>query len=197
MSAETKERGGGSTGQRRLRSLELPVLIWLAIVWIAMWRDFSLANLLAGLVVGAAACLVFPLPPLLLRLRVRPVPLAWLIIHFLGSVVLASVQVTVLTLRLRQLPRNAVIEVDLSSGSDLVLTVVAEMTSLIPGSIVVEARRSTHTIFLHVLDARNQEGVEKMRREVFALERRVVRAIGADTDHLDRSVAGPTREAAP
>ena len=67
------------------------------------------------------------------------------------------------------------------SSAQVVLTVVAEMVSLVPGSLVVEARRSTHTLFLHVLDARDQDGVERMRREVLALERRVVLAFGADT----------------
>ena len=33
-----------------------------------------------------------------------------------------------------------------------------------PGSLVVEARRSTHTLFLHVLDVRDQAGVDEMRR---------------------------------
>jgi multicomponent Na+:H+ antiporter subunit E len=65
-----------------------------------------------------------------------------------------------------------------------VLTVVAEMVSLVPGSLVVEARRSTHTLFLHVLDARDMAGVEKMRAQVFALERRVVLALGTETEHL-------------
>ena len=47
--------------------------------------------------------------------------------------------------------------------------------------LVVEARRSTHTLFLHVLDARDQDGVDSMRRQVLALERRVVQAFGAGT----------------
>jgi multicomponent Na+:H+ antiporter subunit E len=46
---------------------------------------------------------------------------------------------------------------------------------------VVEARRSTHTLFLHVLDVGDEAGVEAFRDQVFALERRVVLALGADT----------------
>jgi multicomponent Na+:H+ antiporter subunit E len=87
-------------------------------------------------------------------------------------------------MQLHRRPRNAVIEVDLSTRSDFVLTVVAEMVSLVPGSLVVEARRSTHTLFLHVLDAGDMAGVETMRAQVLALERRVVLAFGAETAHL-------------
>jgi multicomponent Na+:H+ antiporter subunit E len=184
----------------RLRGLQAPVLIWLTVVWVALWGDLSAFNVLAGLLVAAVVCLTFPLPPLRLNLHLRPLRLGWLILHFLADVVIASAQVAWTTLQLRRQPRNAVIEVQLRTRSDFVLTVVAEMTSLVPGSLVVEARRSTHTLYLHVLDARDQAGVDKMRREVFALERRVVLAAGTDTDDLPPGLAaGPTssREGTP
>jgi multicomponent Na+:H+ antiporter subunit E len=142
-------------------------------------------NVVGGLVVAVLVCLVFPPPRLGMRLRVRPLWFAWLVLHFLHDVVMASAQVAWTTLQLHRQPRNAVIEVDLRTDSDFVLTVVAEMSSLVPGSLVVEARRSTHTLFLHVLDARDQAGVDRMRAQVFALERRVVMAFGAETHHLD------------
>ena len=160
-------------------------MVWLTVVWVALWGDVSAYNVLTGLLVAGVVCVVFPLPRLQLRLRVRPLRLGWLVLRFLADVVIASGQVAWATLQLRRQPRNAVIEVQLRTPSDFVLTVVAEMTSLVPGSLVVEARRSTHTLFLHVLDARDQAGVAKMRREVHALERRVVLAFGTETHHLD------------
>ena len=135
-------------------------------------------------------CLVFPLPPLRMQLRIRPLWLAWLVVRFLADVVVASVDVAWKTLQFRRSPRNAVIEVDLLTRSDFVLTIVAEMVSLVPGSLVVEARRSTHTLFLHVLDVRDLAGVEQFRSRVFALERRVVLALGAETAHLETSTEG-------
>jgi len=179
---------------RRLRGLDVPTIVWLTIVWVALWGDLSVANLAGGLLVGVVVCLVFPLPRLQMRLHVRPLWLAWLVLHFLADVVVASGQVAWTTLQLGRRPRNAVIETDLRTHSDFVLTIVAEMVSLVPGSLVVEARRSTHTLFLHVLDAKDQAGVDKMRRQVAALERRVVLALGADTSHLQppAGVAGPS-----
>jgi multicomponent Na+:H+ antiporter subunit E len=174
----------------RLRGLQLPVVVWLTLVWVALWGDLSAANVLGGLAVALVVCLVFPLPPLRMDLRVRPLRLAWLVLHFLGDVVVASAEVTWTTVQFHRQPRNAVIEVDLLTRSDFVLTVVAEMVSLVPGSLVVEARRSTHTLFLHVLDARDMAGVAKMRRQVFALERRVVLALGAETGHLAQPEEG-------
>jgi multicomponent Na+:H+ antiporter subunit E len=179
-----QRRRTGPTRPARRRTLQVPVLIWLTAVWVALWGDLSTANVLSGLAVGVVVCLVFPLPPLRMGLRVRPIWLGWLVLKFLGDVVAASAQVAWVTLRFHRPPRNAVIEVDLRTDSDFVLTVVAEMVSLVPGSLVVEARRSTHTLFLHVLDAGDMAGVESMRTQVLALERRVVLAFGAETAHL-------------
>ena len=179
----------GSTGFRpaRARGLQPWTLVWLTLVWVALWGDLSLFNVVSGLLVAVVVCLVFPLPSLRMHLRIRPLRLAWLVLRFLADVVMASVQVAWTTLQLHRQPRNAVIEVGLRTPSDFVLTMVAEMSSLVPGSLVVEARRSTHTLFLHVLDARDQAGVDRMRRDVLALERRVVLAFGAETDHLGSS----------
>jgi multicomponent Na+:H+ antiporter subunit E len=187
-----QRRRTGPTRPARRRTLQVPVLIWLTAVWVALWGDLSTANVLSGLAVGVVVCLVFPLPPLRMGLRVRPIWLGWLVLKFLGDVVAASAQVAWVTLRFHRPPRNAVIEVDLRTDSDFVLTVVAEMVSLVPGSLVVEARRSTHTLFLHVLDAGDMAGVESMRTQVLALERRVVLAFGAETAHLQHPPEEPS-----
>ncbi len=177
----------------RHRRLQLPVLVWLTAVWVLLWGDLSVGNVLAGLVLGVAVCLVFPMPPLTLRIRIRPLWLAWLVLRFLSDVLLASIEVAVKTLQLRQ-PRNAVIEVDLRTQSDFVLTVVAEMVSLVPGSLVVEARAATHTLFLHVLDVGDRAGAERFRERVLALERRVVLALGKETSPVRGSARSVSDE---
>jgi multicomponent Na+:H+ antiporter subunit E len=182
MSAATSGRGHRPTRLLRPRKLQPSVLLWLTFVWVALWGDLSTANVLGGLATAVAVCLVFPLPPLRMGLHVHPLRLGWLVLHFLADVVAASAQVAWVTMQLHRQPRNAVIEIDLKTRSDFVLTVVAEMVSLVPGSLVVEARRSTHTLFLHVLDAKDMSGVESMRTQVFALERRVVRALAPESE---------------
>ncbi len=184
MSAPSPRQRAARSRPGRLRLLQVPVLAWLTLVWVALWGDVSFANVLGGLLVAVAVCLVFPLPPLRMNLRVRPLWLAWLVLAFLADVVRASVSVAWTTLRLRHQPRNAVIEVNLRTRSDFVLTVVAEMATLVPGSMVVEVRRFTHTLFLHVLDAGDSVGAEKARERVLAQERRVVLALGAETGHV-------------
>lgn len=184
MSPVLKERRDGSTRPARYRALQPSALIWLVIVWMSLWGEVSVANAVGGLLVAASVSLVFPLPPLRIHLRIRPVALAWLALRFLYDVVVASVQVAWITLTVREL-RNAVVEVSLRTLSDLVLTLVAEMTSLVPGSVVIETRRSSHTLFLHVLGVKDAEGVEAAREHVLATERRVVRALGVDALHRE------------
>lgn len=162
-------------------------LVWLTLVWVALWGDLSFANVAGGLAVALLVTLVFPLPPVRMRIRLRLRWLVWLVVRFGADVVVASTQVAWLTLTLRGEPRNAIIAIRLRTDSELVLTLVGEMTSLVPGSIVVEARRSTRTLYLHVLDARDEEGIERMRRRTLALERRVVLALGVDTRPVEEA----------
>jgi multicomponent Na+:H+ antiporter subunit E len=171
----------------RFGLLQLPVLAWLTVVWVVLWGSLSPLTVVGGFLVAVVACLVFPLPPLRLAVRVRPLALLWLVVRFAVDVVVSSVQVAIVVLRPGRPLRNAVVEVNLRTPSDFVLTVVAEMTCLIPGSLVVEARRSTHTLYLHVLDVGDLEGVERFRQGVLDQETRVVGAIGRQVDHLDET----------
>ena len=189
MSGTRPPAGSTAVRPHRASGLRPATLLWLTLVWMALWGDLSLFHLLAGFGVAVLVCVVFPLPSLRMHVRIRPLRLVWLVLHFVADVVKASIQVAWTTLQLGRDPRNAVIEVDLRTPSDFVLTLVAEMTSLVPGSLVVEARRSTHTLFLHVLDARDEAGVARMRRDVLALERRVVLAFGTETEHLEHAAS--------
>ncbi len=163
----------------RARLLQWPMVVWLTIVWAALWGKVDLLVILSGALVGAAACLVFPLPRLRADVVVRPVAVLVLVGGFLVDVVVASARVTLVTVR-RAPPRSALVQVDLVSRSDLVLTVVSELVSLVPGSVVVETRRATHTIFLHVLDAPDGAAVERARAHALDQEQRVLRAFAAE-----------------
>ena len=46
----------------RLRH-QLPLLIWLVVVWILLWGTWSWANLLSGLAIALVVMIVLPLPP--------------------------------------------------------------------------------------------------------------------------------------
>lgn len=175
----------------RLGLLQWPVLVVLTLVWMTLWGQVTVLTAVGGLLVAVIACLVFPLPPLRLNLRVRPLALLQLGARFVVDIVISSAQVARVVLRRQRPLRNAIVEVNLRTPSDFVMTVVAEMTCLIPGSLVVEARRSTHTLFLHVLDVGDAAGAERFRQSVLAQEERVLRALGADLSYLDDDRPAP------
>ena len=79
----------------------------------------------------------------------------------------------------RETPKSAMVRVDLRSDSDLYQTLTSELVSLVPGSIVVEARRSTRTLYLHVLDVEQLSDLEPARRSVLDAEARVIAAYGS------------------
>lgn len=166
----------------RRNGLQWPMLISLTVVWVLLWGGLTVANVLSGLVVAVIVTLVFPLPPIVLGGTLRPLGLLRLAGWFAVELVVASVQVAGQALRIGQRPLNAVIQVDLHSRSDLYLTLTAELLSLVPGSLVVEVRRSTSTLFLHVLDVRDQDDVEEARRRALRQEERVMRALASDEE---------------
>ena len=162
----------------RYRAVQLPTVLFLTAVWWALWGTWSMLSLVGGVLVALAVCVVFPLPPLRLRVRVRPLALVVLVAVFLRDVVVASVQVIGVTLGPQDRLSNALVAVPLRTGSDIVLTAVAELVTLVPGSVVVEAHRASHTLFLHSLDVHDAAGVERVRERVWAQEARVVAAFG-------------------
>lgn len=155
---------------------------WLTAIWILLWGDLSIANLLAGAVVAVGVMTVLPLPALALRATVRPLALAVLVGHFVVDLLVASVQVSWLALRLGRVPRGGVIGVRLRSRSDVFLTLTAELSCLVPGSVVVEAHRLTGMLYLHVLDIDQAGGIEQVRSDTLALEARVLRAFASPQD---------------
>ena len=92
-----------------------------------------------------------PMPTIDFHGRVRPLGLLRLVVHFVRDLVVASLQVAWLALNGRR-PRSAVIRVRLRSHSDLYLTLTAQLCSLVPGSVVVEAHRHDGVLYVHLLD---------------------------------------------
>ncbi|WP_395399874.1 Na+/H+ antiporter subunit E [Arthrobacter sp. UC242_113] len=157
---------------------ELPLLVWLVIVWGALWQDFSPGNLLFGALLAVAVARLFYLPPVELSGRfnvLRAVPFA---VVFLGRVVTASCQVFYLAVAQGPKVTNAVVAVPLRSHSDLMVTATGHVISLIPGSLVVEVDRSTSTLYIHGLNVRNGEDVIKLRKEVRDTEAGLIRIMG-------------------
>lgn len=166
------------------------MLVWLTLVWLMLWGRFSTGTLLAGVAIAALVTTALPLPAVEFKGRIHPVATAHLIGRFILDLVRASIQVTLLALNPSRTPSGAVIRVHLRSESDLYLTLTAELSTLVPGSLVVEANRQTGVLHLHILDVDALGGIEKVRADTLGIEARVLRALASD-DEL--AAAGLTR----
>ena len=157
---------------------ELPLIIWLVLLWGALWQDFSLGNLVFGAIIAFVITNIFYLPPVELSGRFNLLYALGFGGRFLYKLVVASVHVLWLAVVQGPNIKNAVVAVKLRSHSDLLVTATGHSLSLIPGSLVVDVDRSTSTLYLHCLGVGTQEAAEKVRSDVRATESWLIRAIG-------------------
>ena len=165
----------------RLRH-QIPLTVWLVLVWILLWGSWSWADLSSGVLVALLVTVLLPLPAVTGGLRVRPWPLVSFVGHFLLDLVVSGAQVAWQALRPGAHGRSAIVRVQLRVDSDLLLTVVAEVLSLVPGSLVLDLDREERTIALHLLHVRGRHDVDRQKTGVLAMEDRVVRAFGTADD---------------
>ncbi|WP_445155924.1 Na+/H+ antiporter subunit E [Arthrobacter sp. Hor0625] len=170
------------TRQRVSLRQELPLLVWLVIVWGALWQDFSPGNLLFGALIAVVVARLLYLPPVELGGRfnvLRAVPFA---LGFLAKVVAASFQVLILAVVRGPRVISAVVAVPLRSRSDLLVTATGHVISLIPGSVVVEVDRSTSTLYIHGINVRDADDADKLRKEVRETEAGLIRIMGTKAE---------------
>lgn len=169
------------TGRHFWRDIrvQLPFLAWLVVLWMLLWGQFTVLAFVSGLVIAVFVTRVFRLPTVELSGRINIWFAALLIVQFLFAVLRGAVAVTLQVFDFRHQPGAAIIAVPLRYADDLMMTHVSVVSSLVPGSLVVEADRDRQVLYLHVIGVRSMADVEKQREGVLRWERRVVRALGA------------------
>ena len=162
-----------------LRWHELPLLIGLVLMWMALWHEVSWLTLLSGLFVSVLAMRLFYLPPVELAGRFNVWWAARYVGFFLWHLAVASFQVAWLAVRPGPVPRTSSIAVRLRTHSDFILTMVGLTVSLIPGSLVAEVDRYGSVLYLHVLNTPTQKQIRAMRKQARRIEVLLIRAVGS------------------
>jgi len=162
----------------RLHSRPLSILL-MVVVWCALWGSVHPMTLVGGLLFGFLITVVFPLPPMHWEGRFRPVGVVVMIAHLLWDLVRSSWRMLQLAFEKKVNLNAGIIRVDLASDSDLYEVVVAELISLVPGTVVVEVVRHPRRLYLHALDLTGPDPIAGVQQMVHDVENRVLNAFGS------------------
>lgn len=166
------------------RRLQPTALIAIAIVWIMLWGNVSWGNVVAGLLLGAGILLMFPLPPVTLGVRLHPWSFIVLVVKFNIDLVKASLQVAYRSVAPWWKPEGRVLRIPLRSDNDLICVITAEMTALVPGTVVLDVSPSERWLLLHVFHAPDDQALRRAVEAVHAQEVRVIKALSLHRKYL-------------
>ena len=172
----------------RLRWQPRQVIV-LALVWVVLWGQVNLVTVVGGVLMGILVTVLFPLPSIGWAGRPHPWALLVLLGHLVKDLAVASFRLAVFAFG-RDMPSPGIVRVDLKADSDLYQVNTAELVSVVPGTIVVDARQRSRILYLHVFDMPKDSTRDEVVADTLALEKRVVRALGsrAEFEALDREV---------
>ena len=164
---------------RVTRHVSFSMTAWLLVVWLAVFGSLEPVTILGGLVVALAVQVVFPLPIAADLWHWRLLPLLHLTVRFIWDLIVAGSQVAWIVVTGND-HDDGIVKCEVRSNNSVYMTIVAAMTSMVPGTIVVEASRSEHALYLHVLDLAAHGGVTGVQQEVLQQEKRVLLAFAPD-----------------
>lgn len=157
-------------------------VVWLTLVWILLWGNVSVANILGGIAVALLITTLLPLPRVPVQGRIHLWSVAKLVGLSVWYAAQSSVQVAWLSVRPGPPPVTGVLRCRLGIKSDLVLTLCVDVLNLIPGTLVLEVDQVKRTVFVHVLDLGTDKSVRQFHRTVRQLDRLFIEAFERDSE---------------
>lgn len=174
-------------GQRRRRfgySLwrQLPLVLWLVLLWVMLWDHFTVVSVVSGFVVAFLVTKTFYLPAVELGGRFNVLWFLVFLVTFIYEVIVGSLQVAFQAIRRHPPATSSVVSVQLHTRSDLLITLVAQVLTLVPGSLVVEVNRPESVLYIHDFGDDSDRRVRETKRSIHRIEERLVRAMGSKDD---------------
>lgn len=186
MSSTATSRGSASARPRRREhrwAVEIPLILWLMLVWAVLWGELTAKNLLVGLVLSLLVTRALALPPVQLSSRFNVLHAVTLFVTFLWQVIRASFEVMWTVIAHGPRASSSVTAVQMRSHSDLIMTATGSTTGLIPGSVLLEVDRPNAILYFHVLDVHDDEDIEHFRESVRNTEAAWIRMMGSPEDY--------------
>lgn len=164
-----------------VRRVQPVTWVVLTLVWVMLWGSVTWLVVISGALLSTLLLVLFPMPPVRYGIRLRPWAAFVLFVRFIGDMIASSVEIAYKACAPWEHPTGRIVRVPLRGNNDLLCTMTAQMTTLVPGSIVIdiESGRTGRTLLLHLFDAPESGDVERMRERVLSQEDRVLKALSA------------------
>ncbi|MEX0795333.1 MAG: Na+/H+ antiporter subunit E [Acidimicrobiia bacterium] len=155
----------------------IAIVLALTVVWMALWESASVGTVLAGLSVGGSVLWLIPSYQTEARFAVRPIRVLLLSVYFARALVVATALVAWEVLTPQSRINQGIVKIPMLGESKGLVTIIANMISLTPGTLTIEVREDPMTLYVHVLHLRT---VGEVREDVRKLESLVIAAFGSD-----------------
>lgn len=153
------------------------IVIWTG-VWVALWRDLSFANVLAGAILANLLLLKFPPRTMVANQGYVSFGALFRFAAFLiKEIVTANVVVAWEVVTPTNKINEGIVAIPIRGVSEGLVTLVANSISLSPGTLTIDTRSNPSTIYVHVLHLHN---IDAVRRNVQHLEMLAIEAFGRD-----------------
>lgn len=158
------------------------VVAWSVVVWTALWGDVSLANLVWGSVLGLLTLGLVPIRHMAHQVAIRPLQTVRFLGVFFWALVTASAEVAWEVVTPTNRINEGIVAVPLRTTSPGMMTLIANMISLTPGTLTLEVRQDPPTVYVHALHMR---GVDQVRAAVHHFEDVALAAFGEGSPSED------------
>jgi len=183
------------------------LIVWLTVVWVLLWGEASVGNVLAGFVVATILVSLFP-PGRDRRVGIHPIAVAKFGVWFAWALIGSTLGVARAVLRPRLELEEGIVAVPLRATSPVVAAFVANAITLTPGTLTVDIRprffgqigsdpsfgdlptidgvTQPPVLYVHCLETGDPDEV---RADGLELEEYAVNAFGTPEDRL--AIQGP------
>lgn len=162
--------------------LRLPgLLIWLVLLWVLLWGEFTWANVLSGVVVGYSIVLGSGVGQTTTvhwddRARISPLHLIRFVVFVLLKLIQSNLVLAWEIITPRNKINSGIIAIQLRTESALSMAVVANVITLTPGTMTLESKGSPATLYVNVLHLHD---LEQVRKDLLYIEDLSVKAFGS------------------
>lgn len=169
-------------------ALRIPAMMgWLTLLWVLLWGQVTVANVVGGLAVSVAVVLFARLDSGSLRpTHVRPLWALRYLVTLFWELILSNLRLAYEILTPGDGTHTGIIAVEIRGGSDAVVNLVANSITLTPGTMTIDVKRHDSdkgdgaTLYVHCIYSQDQE---TLRHDVLKLEALALRAFGTREEY--------------